>query len=242
MTAKIIFIFGMHRSGTSCLAGSLREHGVFFGPVKEESYGNPKGNQEIRDVWRLSDRMFRAASASWENPCIIDKWSDEDARDRDALLEVFTHQRCWALKDPRLLFTHTFWSEHIRPTPVYLASFRHPAAVIASIFKRDQLSPIRSLKIWKAYNRRLLLLIGELDIRLVCFDELSVQYLDRIRHLFDEVGLRCDGGFRFFEETFRSAPEVTAFPDEESETIYTTLLEHYKIQVAQTVSRTERGP
>lgn len=214
----------------------------FFWPVKEESYGNPKGNQEIRDVWRLSDRMFRATGASWVNPCVIDKWSDEDARDRDALLEVFTHQRCWAIKDPRLLFTHTFWGEHIQPAPVYLASFRHPAAVITSLFKRDQSPSNRSLKIWKNYNRRLLQLISELDIRLVCFDEPGVQYLDRIRNIFDEIGLGCNGDFWFFDETFRSAPEVPVFPDQESETIYTMLLEHYKTQVTQTAPGTEGRP
>ena len=43
---KPLLILGMHRSGTSCLAGMLRDAGVFMGEVSEANAYNRKGNLE----------------------------------------------------------------------------------------------------------------------------------------------------------------------------------------------------
>ena len=41
-----IAILGMHRSGTSCLAGSLQEAGIYLGDVVTSAAHNQKGNRE----------------------------------------------------------------------------------------------------------------------------------------------------------------------------------------------------
>jgi len=43
-----ILILGMHRSGTSCLAGCLEEAGLYLGDVNLKAGFNKKGNRENR--------------------------------------------------------------------------------------------------------------------------------------------------------------------------------------------------
>lgn len=47
--ASTVLILGMHRSGTSCLAGSLQEAGLYLGEVNTAAPHNAKGNRESRD-------------------------------------------------------------------------------------------------------------------------------------------------------------------------------------------------
>ncbi len=44
-THKTVLILSMHRSGTSCLAGSLQQGGMYLGDVYEHSPHNIKGNR-----------------------------------------------------------------------------------------------------------------------------------------------------------------------------------------------------
>jgi len=44
--AETVAILGMHRSGTSCLAGSLQELGLYLGEVYDQNPHNPRGNRE----------------------------------------------------------------------------------------------------------------------------------------------------------------------------------------------------
>ncbi len=228
--SKIFLIMGMHRSGTSALAGTLREHGVFLGPVKEESYGNPKGNQEIQDLWRLNDRLLRAAGHSWTNPCVVTKWTGQDEQDRDTLLSNFSNQSCWGIKDPRLLFMLNFWTPALPSTPRLVASFRHPAPVISSLQKRDDALAHRSLSVWKKYNARLLELLGERNIALVCFDVEPADYARRIKSMVRELGLPPREHLDFFESAHRSRLSDSTFPDEESRAIYQGILDRYVSQ------------
>ena len=46
----VVLVLGMHRSGTSCLAGSLQQAGLELGDVFTSNPFNKKGNREHRDV------------------------------------------------------------------------------------------------------------------------------------------------------------------------------------------------
>ena len=47
-----VIILGMHRSGTSCLTGCLKEYGLHLGDVSESNKHNKKGNQENKEVFK----------------------------------------------------------------------------------------------------------------------------------------------------------------------------------------------
>ena len=48
-TRAAVVILGMHRSGTSCLTGSLQDKGLYLGQVSQRGTFNKKGN---RERWR----------------------------------------------------------------------------------------------------------------------------------------------------------------------------------------------
>ena len=56
---RVVAVLGMHRSGTSALAGSLEQHGLFLGRVSTSNPHNPKGNRESAEVRRLNEDVLR---------------------------------------------------------------------------------------------------------------------------------------------------------------------------------------
>ncbi len=68
MTA--IAILGMHRSGTSCLAGSLQQAGLYLGEVVEQAPHKKRGNRESLVIRSLNDRLLEENGGAWDSPPI----------------------------------------------------------------------------------------------------------------------------------------------------------------------------
>lgn len=107
---RAIIILGMHRSGTSCLAGSLEEAGVFLGPVSRENLYNPKGSRENRAIMELQDLVLSDNGGSWDSPPVKIHWSEERRMIQAQLLEVYCDQKIWGFKDPRTLILLDGWT------------------------------------------------------------------------------------------------------------------------------------
>ncbi|HCK33447.1 MAG TPA: hypothetical protein DHW10_07900, partial [Rhodospirillaceae bacterium] len=64
----LIFIVGMHRSGTSCLTGCLEDLGVYneadMAHVNKAS-SNPKGNRESPDVHLFNEVVLKRNGYKW---------------------------------------------------------------------------------------------------------------------------------------------------------------------------------
>ena len=60
---RVHALLGMHRSGTSWLAGSLQERGLPFGDVNESARYNAKGTRENEALHR---RVHEAFAHGWE--------------------------------------------------------------------------------------------------------------------------------------------------------------------------------
>ena len=70
---KTIVILGMHRSGTSMLAGILEKLGISMGKSTiEKSINNPFGYFEDYEFLDLNQRILKDASGSWKNPPLRD--------------------------------------------------------------------------------------------------------------------------------------------------------------------------
>jgi len=65
---RVIAILGMHRSGTSLLAGTLQECGLDLGDVITASPANEKGNRESWALMALHEDLLRKAGGSWNQP------------------------------------------------------------------------------------------------------------------------------------------------------------------------------
>ena len=86
---KPIIILGMHRSGTSCLAGTLEQAGVCLGKVSTNNQFNKKGNREHSDVMQLNNDLLQFNHGSWDKPPNQIKWNENHVRQGNELVTLF---------------------------------------------------------------------------------------------------------------------------------------------------------
>ncbi len=201
----VICLLGMHRSGTSCLAGSLESRGLVLGDVERVSPFNCRGNRENRQIVELNDAVLAYSGGAWDVPPDQLSWDAALRRRRDDLLAARAALACWGFKDPRTTLTLPFWLE-ARPDLVLAGSFRNPDAVERSVMARPGAVPRRPARpLWAHYNALLADLAASRELRLLCFDWPAEQYGRAVEQLALDLGLPPgDGtGADFFEESLR---------------------------------------
>ena len=152
---RVIAIIGMHRSGTSLLAGSLQERGLFLGDVVNEAPHNKKGNRESLPIRELHEDILNSSGGSWDNPPEEVSWKGIHRSMRDLITNGFSDQPIWGFKDPRSIFCLEGWLETI-PSLECVAIIRHPEEVAMSLHARNGWSIEKGINLWYVYNRRLL--------------------------------------------------------------------------------------
>ncbi|MEE3624940.1 hypothetical protein UCD39_13205 [Nitrospirillum sp. BR 11752] len=153
---------GMHRSGTSALAGLFGGRGVCAGDrFIQASQDNADGYWEHEELVTLNDLLLSAAGTDWRT---IDAVSGDDIRragasltDRAAafLTDLARARPLWFMKDPRLCRTLPFWQPHLDALPVhicYLHVIRDPWSVARSLASRDGMSAAHSHLLWALHN------------------------------------------------------------------------------------------
>ncbi len=157
MTASPVVVIGMHRSGTSCLAGCLQDLGLNLGEVNTAAPHNKKGTREDPRLWVVHDAVLTRVGAAWDRPPIepVVWTADEKSALRRVLADYETVSHPWGFKDPRATVLLDGWLE-VLPDLRLAASFRHPLAVAGSLAARNGFSQDQSLAIWAVYNRAVL--------------------------------------------------------------------------------------
>jgi len=166
MIKKIVFITGMHRSGTSALAGIFADFGFYAGnnlmPADED---NPTGYWEDLDIFRINNKLLSHLFLSWHEL--------EDIQERrinlyqQQLLNLFSEKASTlienklkssenvVIKDPRFCILFPFWNgilEQISADVSFFHIIRNPLSVASSLQKRNDI-PIRyGLLLWYYYN------------------------------------------------------------------------------------------
>ncbi|MCA1748016.1 MAG: sulfotransferase [Sphingomonadales bacterium] len=202
-----ILILGMHRSGTSCLAGCLEEAGLWLGDVIRWAKHNQKGNNERKPIMEFHESLFAANGGSWDDPPEAIALDEEHRARRDALIAGYPADRVWGFKDPRSLFALDIWREAL-PELRFIGTFRDPRAVVRSLARREDLAARDGFATWQRYNRRLLALHREARFPLIDFDWPGERYRAALIDACAELELTPPaGGFRFFEEAMRNRTE-----------------------------------
>lgn len=155
MTSQAIVVLGMHRSGTSCLAGMLAAAGVASAGEAVRNWDNARGHHEMLDAIRLDEAVLAYSGGHWLSPPPEVKWTDEHAAARDRLLRARIDGRPALLKDPRTLLTLPFWRASQVPYHV-IAIVRHPLAVARSQESWRGMPLHEGVALWTAHNRALL--------------------------------------------------------------------------------------
>lgn len=157
-----ILVAGMHRSGTSAVAGLLAKIGVSLSThLLEPGDDNPKGYWEHRRAVEINDRLLNALDRSWDDiRGLPQNWLKSDAANtaRNEIKELvkadFEAAKIWAIKDPRMCRVLPLWIAALQDLgvePVVLTVARNPLEVAASLTARNQMGQPIGLALWLRY-------------------------------------------------------------------------------------------
>ena len=187
-----VIILGMHRSGTSCLAGMLQGAGFFAGKVTLWDRHNRKGNREDPRINGLNELVLQISGGSWNAPPARIHWTPQAALERDGLLQAFAGSRApWMFKDPRTLLTLPFWLD-AGYMPRRLGIWRDPLSVAQSLATRNGLPIARGLELWAAYNGALIDEHDRAPFPVVCFDLPREAFIAAVRAALEALCANAD--------------------------------------------------
>ena len=207
---RILCVLGMHRSGTSCLTGSLQEAGLHLGDCHTWNPHNLKGNRENQDIVDINDQVLAANDGAWDRPPERVIWNDVHRKQVVDLFQGYAEYPLFGFKDPRTLLVLDGWKA-IFPEMQFIGIFRHPNAVAQSLHNRSGMPLEQGLELWYQYNRRLLRQYREGAFPILCFDNEPNQFQDKLLRILHDLGFdahQWEG--EFYEQVLRSAHEDTS--------------------------------
>lgn len=196
---RAVCVTGMHRSGTSFIAGALRFLGVSLGdPARLLPPGpdNPVGYFEVESLMHLDDELLAHLGGAWDQPPVLDAGWERDAtldpfrvRASEILDETFGPEAerppVIAWKDPRLSLLLPFWRT-VHPIATTIVVVRDPVEVVASLgVRKYAVDAAQASSLWLRYvcaaaaNDPGHLLVRHTDI----FDDLPGTIARLARHL-----------------------------------------------------------
>jgi GT2 family glycosyltransferase len=154
-----IIVLGMHRSGTSALAGTLHHLGVALGHrLMKATPDNPRGYWEHLDLVDAHHQLMAGFGLAWDDVWAMPHgYAESDAaiQARRKLATVvardFAGTPLWALKDPRMCRLVELWLPLLDEAAVearFILMLRHPGDVAASLAARDRLGAARAGLLW----------------------------------------------------------------------------------------------
>ena len=176
-----ILITGMHRSGTSMIAGLVEKMGVNQLGKKPmlAAADNRDGFYEDIELVEISDEIMRAFNATWDVPTVGSK-SDMKMQNltesiiRQARKDVFQLRQDvgepWFIKDPRICLTLNEWRRILLLRIPVIFIVRNPHDVASSLMQRSAMNPRRALALWYRYNSALLRSVDRDQILVLDYD------------------------------------------------------------------------
>lgn len=150
-----LVVLGMHRSGTSSVAGALTLLGAAAPrTLMAAAEDNPRGFWESNVVMALDDALLAEAGSSWSDWRRLPRpVQPVEARDRivQCLSGEFGEAETIVLKDPRMCRLFPAWRGAMEAAgykPLIIAPLRHPSEVAASLVARNPITREQGLRLW----------------------------------------------------------------------------------------------
>lgn len=156
---RAVVVLGMHRSGTSALAGFLKLLGCTAPSTLMGGDGsNARGHWESTVIRALNDDILESGGSEWQDwHQFPPRWYETSRpesfapRAQAVLQDQFGDADLIVFKDPRVCRIFEFWRAGFARagmTPLVIIPLRHPVEIAASLEKRNGLAPLHGLLLW----------------------------------------------------------------------------------------------
>ncbi|MGB3626005.1 MAG: tetratricopeptide repeat protein [Henriciella sp.] len=197
---QLIFVVGMHRSGTSALTRCLNLLGF---KVAEDllpaNDANKSGFWESRAALRLNERLLGSLDRVWYDPKpirldVLDSEPHENfvSGAEKILKDELEGTDLAVLKDPRLSRVLPIWreaAERLGYRCAALLAARHPIEVANSLRKRDGLEPAHGLNLWITYMLEAEAVTRDMPRHAVVYEQLLDDWRAALRPAMNAIGL-----------------------------------------------------
>ncbi len=213
-----VFILGPHRSGTSCVAGSLRAIGLFLGhdnALGDPQPDNPKGFFEHMALMSINDEILLRLGGNWRTaPTFPPGWqflqvlSEVRKNAAGIVAGDFSGSRIWGFKDPRSCMTLLFWRAVMTIPIRCIIVIRNPMEVALSLLARNEIPLDEGLAFWLSHTYQAISTSRGLSRRIVFYDRLIEDPRGQLAELAAFAGLESspedlEKGAAFVERSLR---------------------------------------
>jgi len=155
---KQIVLLGMHRSGTSMVAGVLEKLGINMGDkLGGKAVSNPLGHFEDASFVHLNEAILSKAGGNWSNPPSVRSILELENIFSDRISKLIKRKNkkeLWGWKDPRTCLTMSLYEKHLTNFYIIVCS-RDKKDICKSLKKRNGFSPEKSMKLILDYELRI---------------------------------------------------------------------------------------
>lgn len=214
-SGHIIFVIGMHRSGTSALCASLQACGVSFATdlLRPMDGVNAEGFWEAAECVAINEELLHRAGVTWFSLALQDMRPDWSAPGyADLAVAAGEHLRRGlqsgmplGVKDPRLCVTFPFWRAICEQENISFSicsTLRDPLAIAASLEHRDGFPVGYGLRLLEANLRQMSEYLPA-DAIYVVYDELLHNPSQALNALLEHCSLQADDAL--LQQTVNSA-------------------------------------
>ena len=154
-----VVVLGMHRSGTSALAGMLSLLGCATpASLIKGDKNNEKGYFESNSVGRLSDKIMQELGSQWNDwlplefsALAANKRLDFGQKIQETIAAEYSETPLFVLKEPRMCRMVPFWHDAIQASGAkvhFVLTHRNPQEVATSLNRRDGFEPAYGYLLW----------------------------------------------------------------------------------------------
>lgn len=197
---QAVLVLGMHRSGTSALAGAVNVLGASSPKTLiQADAANPRGFFESLPLVLAHDDVLAAADSSWHDWRRIDpRWMLSQAsqrhrsRIRTLLTDEFGESPLFMVKDPRLCRLLPMMSSvlvDMDVAPAALLLTRNPLEVAQSLQRRNGISLTKSLLLWLRHVLDAELHSRHMPRRFLRYPDFLAAGREHLVHAIDVIGI-----------------------------------------------------
>lgn len=184
-----VVVPGMHRSGTSMVAGVLHRLSVFMGErMLGSDMSNPTGHYEDLEFLAINKAILHAAGGSWRHPPsheVIMSVTRYDQQMVDLVARRDAEHELWGWKDPRTCLTLDKWAP-LLSKPTYFVCHRRPHAVMFSLMQRNRMSWTEAGFLLREYEARM---IRDGVLYYLQYEQMLEDPKDAVRFMAGRLGL-----------------------------------------------------